>query len=382
MKSLHKALLAGLLAFGLIQAHAEVGVTDSSITLGMSSPFTGPNGLYGMQMREAMLAHFDQVNKSGGVNGRKIELITIDDGYETDRTLANTKTLIQDKQVFALMGYYGSTPTTEAMNKVFGPAKVPLVGTISGAGTLREPQSNNPNSRYMFNIRASYADEAEAIVNQILALGLKNIAVFYQNDGFGKSGLEGVTNALKRANLTPVAVGTVERNSLDVAKATEAISKTNPQAVVMVTLYKPTAAFVKAMKQLGQFPMFLTLSPVGAEVLAQELGNDARGIGISQVVPYPWNDTIGVVKDYQRLLDKQKDKFSYYGLEGYITARLMTEALKKTGKDVTREKLVTTLEGMQNYDLGGFKVNFGANNRQGSRYVELTVVGAGGKVIK
>lgn len=382
MKSLHKVLLAGLLALGLNQAHAEVGVTDSSITLGMSAPFTGPNGLYGMQMREAMMAHFDQVNKSGGVNGRKIELITIDDGYETERTLANTKTLIQDKQVFALMGYYGSTPTTEAMNKVFGPAKVPLIGTISGAGTLREPPANNPNSRYMFNIRASYADEAEAVVNQIVALGLKKIAVFYQNDGFGKSGLEGVTNALKRANLAPVAVGTVERNSLDVAKATEAISKVNPQAVVMVTLYKPTAAFVKAMKQLGQFPMFLTLSPVGAEVLAQELGNDARGIGISQVVPYPWNDTIGVVREYQRLLDKQKDKFSYYGLEGYITARLVTEALKKTGKDVTREKLVTSLESMQNFDLGGFKLNYGPNNRLGSRYVELTVVGAGGKVIK
>ncbi|MBS1139491.1 MAG: amino acid/amide transporter substrate-binding protein, family [Proteobacteria bacterium] len=382
MKSLHKALLACMLALGLTQAQAEVGVTDSSITLGMSAPFTGPNGLYGMQMREAMLAHFDQVNKSGGVNGRKVELITIDDGYETDRTLANTKSLIQDKQVFALMGYYGSTPTTEAMNKVFGPSKVPLLGTISGAGTLREPPSTNPNSRYMFNIRASYADEAEAIVNQIIALGLKNIAVFYQNDGFGKSGLEGVTNALKRANLAPVAVGTVERNSLDVAKATEAISKVNPQAVVMVTLYKPTAAFVKAMKQLGQFPMFLTLSPVGAEVLAQELGNDARGIGISQVVPYPWNDTIGVVREYQRLLDKQKDKFSYYGLEGYITARLMTEALKKAGKDLTREKLVATLESLQNFDLGGFKVNYGANNRLGSRYVELTVVGAGGKVIK
>jgi ABC-type branched-subunit amino acid transport system substrate-binding protein len=382
MKLLRNTLLAALLTLGMAQAKAEDGVTDSSITLGMSSPFTGPNGVYGMQMREAITTYFDQINKAGGVNGRKIELITLDDGYETDRTVANTKALIQDRKVFALMGYYGSTPTTEAMNKVFGPAKVPLVGTISGAGSLREPPSTNPNSRYMFNIRASYADEAEAIVDQILALGLKNIAVFYQNDGFGKSGLEGVTNALKRANLAPVAVGTVERNSLDVAKATEAISKTTPQAVVMVTLYKPTAAFVKAMKQMGQFPMFLTLSPVGGEVLAQELGNEARGIGISQVVPYPWNDTIGVVREYQKLLGKQKDKFSYYGLEGYITARLLTEGLRKMGKDVTREKLVTTLEGLQNFDLGGFKVSYGPNNRLGSRFVELTVVGSGGKVIK
>lgn len=382
MKALRNALLACLLALGMTQAQAEEGVTDSSITLGMSSPFTGPNGLYGMQMREAITAYFDQVNKSGGINGRKIELITIDDGYETERTVANTKTLIQDKRVFALMGYYGSTPTTEAMNKVFGPAKVPLIGTISGAGSLREPLSTNPNGRYMFNIRASYADEAEAVIDQILALGLKNIAVFYQNDGFGKSGLEGVTNALKRANLAPVAVGTVERNSLDVSKATEAISKSSPQAVIMVTLYKPTAAFVKAMKQLGQFPMFLTLSPVGGEVLAQELGNEARGIGISQVVPYPWNDTIGVVREYQKLLGKQKDKFSYYGLEGYITARLVTEGIRKMGKDVSREKLVTTLEGLQNFDLGGFKVSYGPNNRLGSRFVELTVVGSGGKVIK
>ncbi len=382
MKTIRLAAIAALLALGAAQAGAETGVTDSTITLGMSAPFTGPNGVYGMQMREAMTTYFDQVNKSGGVNGRKIELITIDDGYETDRTVANTKSLIQEKQVFALIGYYGSSPTTEAMNKVFGPAKVPLVGTISGAGTLREAPSANPNNKYMFNVRASYADEAEAIVTQMLALGLKNIAVFYQNDGFGKSGLDGVTNALKRANLAPVAVGTVERNSLDVSKAVETIGKSNPQAVVMVTLYKPTTAFVKAMKQAGQFPMFMTLSPVGAEVLAQELGNDSRGIGISQVMPYPWNDTIGVVKDYQKLLGKQKDKYSYYGLEGYMNARLMTEAIKKLGKDVTREKLTAALEGMQNFDLGGFKINYAPDNRLGSRYVELTVVGAGGKVMK
>ena len=382
MKTIRLAALAGLLALAATHASAEVGVTDTTITLGMSAPFTGPNGVYGMQMREAITAHFDQLNKAGGVNGRKIEVVTIDDGYETDRTVANTKSLIQEKQVFALLGYYGSSPTTEAMNKVFGPAKVPLVGTISGAGTLRELPSANANNRYMFNIRASYADEAEAIVNQMVSLGLKNIAVFYQNDGFGKSGLDGVTNALKKHNMAPVAVGTVERNSLDVAKATEAIAKANPQAVVMVTLYKPTAAFVKAMKQIGQFPMFMTLSPVGAEVLAQELGNDARGIGISQVMPYPWNDTIAVVKDYQKLLGKQKDKFSYYGLEGFITARVMTDAIKKLGKDVTRDKLVSTLEAMQNYDIGGYRVTYGPDNRLGSRYVELTVVGAGGKVMK
>ena len=381
MKSLHKVLLAALLAFSLAPAHGEVGVTDSSITLGMSAPFTGPNGLYGMQMREAMLAHFDQVNKSGGVNGRKVELVTIDDGYETERTLANTKALIQDKQVFALMGYYGSTPTTEAMNKVFGPAKVPLVGTISGAGTLREPPSANPNSRYMFNVRASYADETEAIVNQLVSFNLKNIAVFYQNDGFGKSGLEGATAAMKKHGLAPSAVGTVERNAVDVSKAVETIAKSNPQAVIMVTLYKPTAAFVKAMKKAGQHPMFMTLSPVGAEQLTQELGPDARGIGMSQVAPYPWNDVVTVVRDYQKLVGK-KGGYSYYGIEGYLMARVMVEGLKRVGKEPTREKLVSALENLNNHDFGGYRVSYNGTNRLGSRFVEMTVIGPGDKILK
>jgi branched-chain amino acid transport system substrate-binding protein len=304
MRVLKHLAVAGAIAFAAMPAYAEPGVTDNSITIGMSAPFSGPNGAYGQDMKQTIQAYFDQLNKGGGINGRKLELVALDDGYETERTVANTKALIGEKNAFALLSYYGSSPTTEAMNKVFGPAKVPLVGTISGAATLREPVTGNPNSRYMFNVRASYADETEAIVNQLVSFGLKNIAVFYQNDGFGQSGLDGVTAALKKHNLAPTAVGTVERNSLDVSKAVETIAKANPQAVVMVTLYKPTAAFVLAMKKAGQNPMFMTLSPVGTEQLAQELGAASRGIGVSQVVPYPWNDTLPVVREYQKLVAK------------------------------------------------------------------------------
>jgi ABC-type branched-subunit amino acid transport system substrate-binding protein len=359
---------------------AEPGVTDSSITIGMSSPFSGPNGAYGVDMRQTIEAYFAQVNKVGGINGRKLTLVALDDGYETERTVANTKSLINEKNAFALLAFYGSSPTTEAMNTVFGPAKVPLVGTISGAGTLREAIGSNPNARYMFNVRASYADETEAIVNQLVSLGLKNIAVFYQNDGFGKSGLEGVTSALKKHNMAPSAVGTVERNSVDVAKAVEAIAKATPQAVVMVTLYKPTAAFVKAMKKAGQNPMLSTLSPVGAEQMVQELGADARGIVVSQVVPYPWNNVVPVVRDYQKLSEKQQ--FSYYGLEGYIMARTLVEGLKRAGKDLTRDKLVSALESLSNTDIGGYRINYSATARQASHFVELTVVGPGGRLLK
>jgi len=361
-------------------ALAEPGITENSITLGMTSPFSGPNGAYGNEMRQVIQAYFDQVNKSGGVNGRKINLVALDDGYETDRAVANTKTLINDKSVFALLASYGSSPTTDAMNKVFGPSRVPLVGTISGAGSLREPISQNPGSRYMFNVRASYADETEAIVNQLVSLGLKNIAVFYQNDGFGKSGLDGVTTALKKHNLAPTAAATVERNSVDVTPAVEAIAKAKPQAVVMVTLYKPTAAFVKAMKKAGQNPMFMTLSPVGTEQLIAELGPDARGIGISQVMPYPWSDVVPMVRDYQKLVGG-KGGYSYYGIEAYAMARVMVDALKRMGKDPSREKLVAALENTS-LDMGGLKVAFSATNRQGSRFVELTVVGPGGKILK
>lgn len=381
MQLLKRLALVLSLSLCCLSANAETGITDSSITLGMSSPFSGPNGAYGLEMRQAIQAYFEQVNKSGGVFGRKLDLVALDDGYETERTLANTKTLLGEKNAFALLAYYGSSPTTEAMNKVFGVAKVPLVGTISGAGTLREPISSNPNSRYMFNVRASYADETEAIVNQLVSFNLKNIAVFYQNDGFGNSGLEGATAAMKKHGLAPSAVGTVERNAVDVSKAVEAITKVNPQAVIMVTLYKPTAAFVKAMKKAGQHPMFMTLSPVGAEQLTQELGPDARGIGISQVTPYPWNDIIPIVRDYQKLIGK-KGGYSYYGIEGYLMARVMVEGLKKAGKDLTREKLVSGLENISNSDFGGYRVNFNGNNHQGSRFVEMTVIGPGDKILK
>lgn len=381
MRQLHTLLWLGFFScFGCALA-GEAGVTDGTVTLGMTAPLSGPNGAYGAEMKEVIDAYFQVVNHAGGVNGRKLELVALDDGYETERAVANTRALIGEKKVFALLASYGSSPTTAAMNEAFGPAGVPLIGTISGADSLRQPVKDNPNNRYMFNVRASYANETEAIIGQLASLGLTNIAVFYQNDGFGKSGLDGVTLALKKHKLAPSAVGTVERNSTDVAKAVQAIAKANPQAVVMVTLYKPTAEFVRQMRKASQNPQFMTLSPVGADLLVNELGEDARGIGISQVMPYPWNDTTPLVRDYQRLVGK-RGRISYYGIEAYAMAKLTVDALRKTGKDLTREKLVATLEGLSSYDIGGYRLGYTANERLGSRYVDLTVIGNGGRVLR
>jgi ABC-type branched-subunit amino acid transport system substrate-binding protein len=382
MKAIRHLLVASLFCLASIQPSvAETGITDTSVALGMSVPLTGPASGHGQELKTVISAYFEQVNKNGGVNGRKIQFTVLDDGYEAEKAVANTKTLIETNKVFALLGYYGSTTLTEAMNKGFGPARVPMIGGVSGAMSLRQPPSSNPSNRYMFIQRASYADEAEAIGVQLATLGLKNIAVFYQNDGFGKAGLEGLTNALKKHNLTPSVTASVERNSEDISKAVEAIAKVNPQAVVMVTLYKPTAAMVKAMRKANQSPMFMTLSPVGPEQLTQELGNDARGIGISQVMPYPWNDTVAIVKEYQHLLGKQTP-YSYMSLEGFVIAKMAVEAIRKAGgKDLTREKLVSALESM-NQDLGGYRLGFSPNNHGGSQFVQLTVIGPGGKLIK
>ncbi|EXI89877.1 MAG: leucine ABC transporter subunit substrate-binding protein LivK [Candidatus Accumulibacter sp. BA-94] len=362
-------------------AAGEVGVTDKSILIGMTAPFSGPSGPYGLDMKMVINAYFRQLNEAGGVHGRRLDLRSLDDGYETERTVANTRALIAQEQVFALLGFYGSSPTTAAMNEVFGVAKVPLVGTISGADSLRQSPRDHPNNRYMFNVRASYANETEAIVNQLASLGFKSIAVFYQNDGFGKSGLEGVLAALRKHNQVPSAVATVERNSADVGGAVQTIAKANPQAVIMVTLYKASAAFVREMRKAKQNPQFMTLSPVGADLLVEELGNEARGIGISQVMPYPWNDTLPMVREYQKLLGKQA-KPSYYGIEAYAMAKVLVEALRKAGKEPTREKLVAALESMQNHDLGGYRVSYSPTDRTGSRFVDLTVIGSGGRVLR
>lgn len=376
-----KAVLVGIMSWVGVALAGEIGVTDNSILIGMTAPFSGTSGAYGSDMKAVITAYFRQINENGGINGRKLELRALDDGYETERAVNNTRSLISSDKVFALVASYGSSPTTAAMNEVFGPAKVPLIGTISGADTLRQSPRENANNRFMFNVRASYATETEAIVNQLLSLGIKNIAVVYQNDGFGRSGLDGVVTALKKNGQAPSAVATIERNSVEVSQAVQTIAKANPQAVVMVTLYKATAAFVREMKQARQTPQFMTLSPVGADLLVQELGDDARGIGIAQVMPYPWNDTTPLVRDYQKLIGKQ-GKPTYFGLEGFAMAKVLVEAIRKAGKDLTREKLISTLESMQNYDLGGYRISYSPGDRTGSRYVDLTVIGSGGRVLR
>ncbi len=372
------AAAAALAALAGMPAGAEPGITANTIVIGQSAPLTGPAMELGTEMRAGALLYFDFINARGGVNGRTIELRTLDDGYEPDRAVANTHRFVDKDEAFALFGYVG-TPTTLASMPIFTQARTPLVGPFTGAEAFRKPLN-----RYIFNVRASYFQETDDLVELLAKLNLTRIAVFYQNDAYGKAGLEGVDRAMKKRKLEIVGTGTVERNSSDVAAAVAAISKSNPQAIIQIGAYKSCAAFIKAMKKSGVFAQYMNVSFVGARALAQELGNDGRGVGISQVVPFPWNGGVPVVREYQKLsLAKNgKETYSFTSLEGFIAAKVMVEGLRRAGREPTRERLVSALETLNDFDLGGFNVTYSPVDHTGSHFVELTAIGKDGSFVR
>ncbi|HWZ73640.1 MAG TPA: ABC transporter substrate-binding protein [Casimicrobiaceae bacterium] len=367
-----------LLLVALSPARAETGVTPTTILIGQSVSLSGPTGSLGQEMQAGAVAYFNHVNKQGGVNGRAIVLKTLDDAYEVDKTVANVKALIENDGVFALFGLRG-TAHTNAAAKIFIPAQVPLFATFSGAQSLREPFN-----RYIFHVRASYADETDATFKQLSELKLNRIGVFYQNDGYGKEGKAAAEEAVKKYELTISALGSVEPNSSDVVSAVAAIARIQPQAVVMYASYKASAEFVRGMRKAQLYPQYMNLSIVGATALAKELGNDARGIGVSQVVPYPWNIGIPIVKEYQRVMKEQtgKSDYSFLTLESYLAARILVDGLRRAGPDLTREKLIAALETMHDASFGGFRVDYSRTNHAASRFVELTVIGRDGAILR
>ena len=316
-------------------------------------------------------AYFDVINKNGGVNGRKIKLVSLDDGYEPDKAAANTKKLIAEDKVLALFGYVG-TPTSNASLPIFTGEKVPFVGAFTGAQSLREPFN-----RYVFNVRASYFDETEEIVKHLVQQGIKNIAVFYQDDAYGKAGLAGVERAMKKRMLEIVATATVERNTTNVAAAVTKLANSKTNAVIMISAYKSCGAFIKEMKRAGGLQQFWNVSFVGSKALSNELGDEGQGVQISQVVPFPWSDVNLIVRDYQKRIGGPENA-SFTSLEGYIAARVLVEGLKRAGKNPTRESLVDGLAKMGKVDLGGFVVNYTPTNHNGSSFVDLTIISRAG----
>ena len=357
---------------GTVQAAEAPGITDKEIVIGQTAAQTGPAADLGHDVRLGIEAYFKEINAKGGVHGRQLRLVSLDDGYDPERAAANAKQLIEKDKVFAMLGNVG-TATGLAVLPVMNEAKVPLVGPYSGAESLR-----GPDSGLIFHVRASYSDEAQAIIKSIANPAGRRLAVLYQNDAFGKSGLADVERELKRLNVALVAKAPVERNSTDVAAAVDAINKANADGVIMMSAYKSSAAFVRELRRRDpqSFTQFWAVSFVGGKALASELGADGRGVAVSQVVPFPWGDVLPLVREHAKALPA--DAVSFATLEGYIDAKVLVEGLKRAGKNPTRDGLVQALASAGKLDVGGFAVQFSPTDHKGSRYVDLTMIGKGG----
>ncbi len=362
--------IAALSGTGMARAQS-----DGPIVLGQSAPFSGPAAQLGVQFHAGARLHFDAVNAQGGIGRRPVELLTLDDGYEPDRCVANTRKFIEH-DVLALFGYVG-TPTSLAALPLVTQARVPFFAPFTGAEGLRQPFN-----RLIFHVRASYNAETALIVRQLTNLGLHRIAVFHQDDAYGKAGLDGVTRALAAQNLQLHATGTVPRNSADVAEAVGKLVAAQPEAIVQVCTYAASAAFVRAARKAGYGGTFYNLSFVGTQALADALGPDGAGVVVSQVMPSPYQTKRQIVREFQEAIRRGGNKVqpNYSSMEGYVAARVFTEGLREAGGRATREALVSGLEALGNTTVGGFAVNFGASSHVGSRFVELSMLTGDGRV--
>jgi ABC-type branched-subunit amino acid transport system substrate-binding protein len=343
------------------------GLALADITLGHSGDLSGTSAALTKDYLRGMNAYFDELNRKGGIRGEKIRLVSLDDAFNPEKTAENTKALI-DRNVLALVGYRG-TANVQKIVPLVQAAGIAQIGNTSGAKSLRDPFVPG-----VFHLRASTTDEIEAAVNHAWTIGITRIAAAYQDDAFGKEGLDALNASLAKRGGAPVALGAVPRGTVDVAKAVEALAAATPQAVMYIGQSKPAAALIRGIRAKGVQPQFFVLSV--ASGLHADLGEEAAGVIVSQVVPYPFTELGNpVVREYQKTIGALDDrKFSYNSMEGYLNAKLVSTALQKMTPPLSRAKLISTLETFNNEDLGGFAISYGKQNNLGSRFVALTMI--------
>lgn len=352
------------------------GVFVDRILFGQSAAFSGPAQELGRNMKLGIEAAFHEMNQKGGVNGRQLELVSLDDTYEPEAAIANTLQLIEKEGVFALIGAVG-TPTSRSAVPVAAAAGIPYVAPFTGAAFLRDPQWD-----IVINLRASYNQETEEMVARLTGdLGLERIAVLYQDDSFGQAGYQGALSALRRRDMEPVAVGLYPRNTTSVKTAVIDLRRGNPEAVIMVGAYEPIAAVIAWSRHIGLNPVFITISFVGSNALAQKLGSTGEGVFVTQVVPLPSDDSFPVTIAYRQALAAYAGNDiapGFVSLEGYLAGRLAIEALERCGQKVTRACFLQGLHHDDSLAIDGFPLRFGENDNQGSDTVFLTMIGPDG----
>ena len=373
-KFLGRCAIAALVSAGPV-VHAQ------EVVVGQVAPLSGVLASTGAQMVLGGRIYFEHVNSKGGVHGAKIKQLVVDDAYKVDETVRLTREMLARPDVVALYGFAGTANVGKLLTDgILEDGGAPLVAPYTGGEPLRSPF--NP---WIFHVRAGYADETEHMVQQVTTLGMKRVAVMYQDDGFGKAGLAGVEKALAKRNLKLAVAAGYERNTDQVDAAVQKIKASDAQAIIMISINKPTAAFIKRYREAGGGAQLYNISVVDPAELVKLAGlKNAHGLGISQVVPYPYMPNLPVIREYQTLLKKYAptQHINYTSFEQFLGAKVLVEALNRAGPKPTRAKVARALESMGAYDLGGITVNYSADNRVGSRYVEVTVIGSSGKLLK
>jgi branched-chain amino acid transport system substrate-binding protein len=367
------AFAAGLLAVS--GAQGQQGLSATTVVIGQSAPLTGANAELGSDIRNGALAYFAKVNAAGGVHGRKLELNTLDDGNVVARAEANTKKLVEETGVFALFGYASATLSRLAL-PIAAKHNVPFLGPFTGADPMRVFH------KQVYNMRGSYAEELEKIVDHFVPLGIKRFSIVYYDDVVGKENYAAVDRALKKRNLEVVSVASFkDRAKPDIEAGVKEVAKGKPDVVILTTLYKATADFVRLAKSSGLGAQMASNSFPGASPLAKELGKDGAGVIVATVVPPPGKRALPIVQEYQAAIEKQlgAKTYSFTSLESYIGAKVLVEALKRAGPKPTRESFMQALDGMKSFDTGGYVVGFSPTDHNGSSFVELTIIGQGQK---
>ncbi len=359
-----------------VQAQNTTGVTEKEILIGSCSALEGPSHFLGTETVTGAKAYLDMINDAGGVDGRKLKLLTYDDSYDPAKTEACFNRLMEQK-VFAL-GFFVGTPTAVKYIPMAESNKIPLVGLFTGAQTLYVPLRH-----WVVNVRASYFDETREQIDGIWGtLGYKKIGVIYPEDAFGAAVLEGVKTALKTHGAEPIAVASYQRQTAQVGGAIDTVRAAHPDAVVVVGPANTVAPILRQSHAKGWKPLFLTVSFVGTDDLISEAGSDSDGVVITQVVPPYYLTELKTVALYRRTLTKYfpSAQPNFVSLEGFVDAMVLVEGLKKAGKDLTREGLIRGIESIHELDLGlgpQLKLNYSAKEHKGFDHVIPTVVRGG-----
>jgi len=368
---LSTALVAAAIS---VSVSAENGVSGDKILIGQSASMTGTSAESGQQVREGALAYFEAVNRRGGIHGRKIEFITLDDAGQTKRGEENTLKLINETKVFLLFGYTGRN-TSEVALPIITAAQVPFFGAATGGESI-----HGAFNKYVFNVRASYTLETQALVRHLVTTGQSKIGMIYHKDDVKKSNLKMTEDAAASHGHKLVGSASVERNSSEVSEAVGVLSKLHPEAVVCNAAVKPLGEFVRQMRKSGASSQFLSVSFVGSAIV-KELGPEVNGLIMAQVVPLPTKRQIPIVGEYQRAMSEigSKQEYSFNALEGYIAAKVLVEGLKRGGKDLTRARFIQAMEAMSALDLDGYFVSYSPTNHNGSKFVDITIINKHGR---